>query len=71
MHIFVSSLFALEVLQLKGGREGSGQTTCSERGQLQRAERAKASDASQRSRQREVAYLKPGTRQTKTPHVRN
>ena len=49
-----------------GGGRGSGHhTLCSERRDLQLAERANASEASERSRKRAVVYLKLGTRQTK------
>ena len=46
-------------------RGGAGQTLCSERSEVQRAERAKASEASRSLRMRAVVYLKLGTAQTK------
>ena len=48
---------------------GEGQTLWSERSELQRAQGAKASEASQSLRMRAVVYLKLGTGQTKTPHI--
>ena len=48
---------------------GSGQTLGSERSELQRAEQAKASEASQSERTRAVVYLKLGTGQTTKPSI--
>ena len=60
----------LLVIWLKGGGGGgSGETLCSERSELRRAERADASEASESSRRRAVVYLKLGTRQTEAPHI--
>ena len=57
------------VLWLIEEEGGSGQTLCSERSELQQAERANASEASESVWMRAVAYLKLLTRQTKKPHI--
>ena len=50
-------------------RGGSGQTLCSKRSELQRAERADASEASEGPRMRAVVYMKLLTRQPKKPQI--
>ena len=58
-----SFLLCLLVLWLTG--RGGGSDPFSEGSKLQRAERAKASEASHSERMRAVVYLQLGTRQTK------
>ena len=69
MYIVPPNPQAIEIGLEAVWEEGSGQTLCSERSELRRAERADASEASESSRRRAVVYLKLGTRQTKAPHI--
>ena len=49
-------------VRLRGGSKGGTRPPlCGERGEVQRAERAKVSEASQSERKRAVVYLKLGT----------
>ena len=63
-NVIIVLLLFFEYSQGRGW--GSAQTLCSERSELRRVERADASEASESSRKRAVAYLKLGTRQVKT-----